>query len=233
MNDFGRHAFLISLLLHAGAILVLLLVSAFSLILKNKEEFTFEMVNLPSNPAPMVTPPPVKKEEPADLPPETTETLPEPEAESEPEPEPEPEKMSFEEFIALHGKPKPQTPRKRPVPPPARNVAGEVSQLLDDVRFETPVISTDQAVLDAWRSSVKARIDQNWRKPSLVADGGIQVVLEFTVQGDGTVRQAIVARSSGFAAMDQSALEALQQAGRLPPPPDGKTLRTRITLSLE
>jgi protein TonB len=74
----------------------------------------------------------------------------------------------------------------------------------------------------SYLSTVKQAIELVWEYPDLALRQGIQgnLVLRFTILGDGTLEKTSLIRSSGFSVLDREAVRAIQAAApfqRLPP----------------
>ena len=81
-----------------------------------------------------------------------------------------------------------------------------------------------------WGSKIRARIERNKRGPS----GGkstARVFVQFTVARDGRLLDYRITKSSGIAAYDQAALDAITRSGKFPKAPR-KLQASQIRLSL-
>ncbi|MBY5973509.1 TonB C-terminal domain-containing protein [Ferrimonas balearica] len=74
-----------------------------------------------------------------------------------------------------------------------------------------------------WGAKIRSRIERRKRFPNGMRGQTGRVVMRITVGRDGTILGASIARSSGQAAFDQAAVQAVQRAGRLPSAPNGLT----------
>lgn len=83
---------------------------------------------------------------------------------------------------------------------------------------------------NVWGSKIRARIERNKRGPS----GGkstARVFVQFTVARDGRLLDYRITKSSGIAAYDQAALDAITRSGKFPKAPR-KLQASQIRLSL-
>lgn len=83
----------------------------------------------------------------------------------------------------------------------------------------TPALSQAQrhSLMAHWGAQIMARIER--ARPRVTASG--QVTLTLTITRNGDLAGLSVARSSGDAALDQAALEAVRRVGHFPAAPDG------------
>ncbi|WP_375688609.1 cell envelope integrity protein TolA [Pseudooceanicola sp. LIPI14-2-Ac024] len=75
-----------------------------------------------------------------------------------------------------------------------------------------------QSAMSSWGAQIRARIERRKRHPG--GRGG-RVTLQLTVSSSGQITGAQVARSSGNPRLDQAAMAAVRQAGRMPAAPAG------------
>jgi TonB family protein len=85
----------------------------------------------------------------------------------------------------------------------------------------------------AWTNHLKNEIYRNWIVPQGVLFGALRghVDLEFTIERDGTLSGLRLLKSSGTAALDRSAANALIGARSLPLPSDYRPARVTIQIS--
>ncbi|MCC6007311.1 MAG: energy transducer TonB, partial [Rhodobacteraceae bacterium] len=69
-----------------------------------------------------------------------------------------------------------------------------------------------------WGSQIRARVERARRHPGT---GSGTAVVAFTLSREGALLAVQVAQSSGHAALDRAALEAVRRAAPFPPAPDG------------
>lgn len=74
-----------------------------------------------------------------------------------------------------------------------------------------------QSLMSTWGAQIRARIDRG--RPAVRGRG--VVVLRLQVRRDGALAGVGIAQSSGNAALDQAAVQAVQRAGRFPAAPEG------------
>ncbi|AOZ68710.1 hypothetical protein LPB142_04755 [Rhodobacter xanthinilyticus] len=160
--------------------------------------------------------------------PEAAPNLP-PEAEPVPKirPAPKPEKPK-------PAKPKPATAPKpaKPAPAPsapsvAQTAAGAGGGANAGVNgaAEAATLSkaAEQDLRARWGATIRARIEARKRYPSAAGRAQGRVTVALSVSRSGALGGVAVARSSGHAALDQAALEAVRRAGRFPAAPAGLT----------
>ncbi|NVK14686.1 MAG: TonB family protein [Rhodobacteraceae bacterium] len=158
-------------------------------------------------------------------------------ADTNPPPPPKPRRSEPE--------PEPQAKPQQTPPPKAnstRNVAGQAGQRAagagggaeagetGGARTATADPGREAKLRNIWGNKIRARIERRKRYPS-GARGGAQVVLRLTVARDGRLLDHRIAKSSGIAAFDQAALDAVARAGKFPPAPK-KLQASQIRLSL-
>ena len=85
----------------------------------------------------------------------------------------------------------------------------------------------------AWTNHLKNEIYRNWIVPQGVLFGALRghVDLEFTIERDGTLSGLRLLKSSGTAALDRAAANALLGARSLPLPSDYRPARVTIQIS--
>ncbi|KIC34180.1 energy transducer TonB [Leisingera sp. ANG-M7] len=142
-------------------------------------------------------------------------------------------------------KPEPQAKPQQTPPPKAnsnRNAAGQAGQRAagagggaeagqsGGARTATADPGREAKLRTVWGNKIRARIERRKRYPS-GARGRAQVVLRLTVARDGRLLDHRIAKSSGIAAFDQAALDAVARAGKFPPAPK-KLQAVQIRLSL-
>lgn len=195
------------------------------------------LVALP--PVPTAVPPKPAPEAVAEAPPE-----PEPEPEAEPEPEPQAP-------VAIGAVPQRRPDTLRPpqretprevarAPSQDRGSAAQTSNGRAEQRAagtgggavagrgNAPVQAAGPArgeidELKRWGSAIQARVSRAQTFPREARGSTGRVMVQITVGRDGSLREALIAGSSGDARFDQAALEAVKRA-RLPSAPSGLSL---------
>jgi protein TonB len=109
-------------------------------------------------------------------------------------------------------------------------VAGgsELSAALNTTK--TPDMSPDQ-----WQADMLAQLSKNKQYPDdarLRGEKGV-VFLKFAINPKGEVLTAEIAKSSGFPALDQAALDMIARASPLPPPPAAIARAVAITVPVD
>ena len=90
--------------------------------------------------------------------------------------------------------------------------------------------AADSSALDAYFSSLFARLRENHEAPDGLSDQ-LSAEVRFTLGADGSVSGVRIIRGSGNAAFDQSVLDAFSRL-RMPPRPDRKTDEVRLTFRI-
>jgi colicin import membrane protein len=147
--------------------------------------------------------------------------------------------MSYEEFVKLHGKPPPPRPSpSRTAAPGRQRTAPRI-----DTRFTTTVSGASRTAgspsgsPDAERNDVTLylanlynAIERAWDKP-----GGMELSVEVDVDiaPNGRLTNVRIAKSSGNAAYDESALAAVRSVGSAGPTPGGVTLLRTLRFNMK
>jgi protein TonB len=168
-----------------------------------------------ASPPPLTAPP-----APAPQPAAPTLKIPEPVAEApKPVAKPEPKTVPLSSFgqSTKKGSEKPPAPVPHaalPTPAPANGIAGSI---------DIPVGAAGVTALDAdfpytiYIERMKSLIGQRWLRPQV--GGGTVATVAFTIDRDGTIRDAKNEISSGNGTFDRAALRAVLEASPLPPLP--------------
>ncbi len=141
-----------------------------------------------------------------------------------------PPQLSYEEFLKSQAKP----------PPSGASVK---SHSLDPAKLrqalQSSALSQAQALtsgkgdaLGTYISQMKAVIDTVWNKPSGLK-GGIEALVEFEVDTQGTVTRYTILKRSQHDLFDASIEAAFQQGWVLPPPPAGRQVFQLLFKSLD
>lgn len=80
-------------------------------------------------------------------------------------------------------------------------------------------VSANQALVDRYRGLIAQRVESRWNRP-LAAKAGMSVTLRISILPGGEVANVNPVTSSGNAAFDASAIEAVRRASPLPVPDD-------------
>jgi len=86
-------------------------------------------------------------------------------------------------------------------------------------RAAAPRAGASSQSIAAWQSEVQARV---YAAAQSVSGESGSATLMFTVDANGRVASARIARTSGSAALDRATLSIARRIGRLPPPPNGR-----------
>ena len=159
---------------------------------------------------------------------------PPPPAETAPPPKTEPPTAPKEPPPAPKAAPRPQ-PKPQPKPAPARPAATEPAAAPKPAapkpaapkpaapKTAAPSPAGSKADDGAYRASLYARIYGAVRYPESARERGAAgvAVVSFSFDATGQVTSAVLAQSSGDAALDADAVAAVRRASPLPPPPEG------------
>lgn len=205
-----------------------------------------EVVEAPAIQAVLVAPSVVKRQEPVPAPPVAEPAPPPPVAEKFEVPEPvrEPPKIVLPKApeklppkVAEKPAPvvkKPPTPIIKSLKPSTDAMADEMAAIrrdmqqaeMDRLRREMEStatamkVSANAALVDRYRGLIAQRVESKWSRP-LSARPGMTVTLRISMLPGGEVaNDPIVLSSSGDAAFDASAIEAVRRASPLPVPDD-------------
>lgn len=80
-------------------------------------------------------------------------------------------------------------------------------------------VSANQALVASYIGKIKSRVETKWNRP-LSARAGMSTLLRISLLPGGEVGNVVVATTSGNAAFDASAVEAVRRASPLPVPDD-------------
>jgi len=97
-------------------------------------------------------------------------------------------------------------------------------------------LNTEQFKFHSYYINLKRKIELVWEYPYLARESGLQgrLLMRFVINRDGSLAEAKVLRSSGFALLDQEALRAVHDAAPFPPlPARMKTDRLVINATFE
>jgi TonB family protein len=257
MQGKTKQGFVLSILLHAGVIVGMVLFTLFKPREKPKE-MVFELVAssgaapmeaieetvrdfsspTPPIPVPPRVEPPPPKPKPPEVKPKPVETKPKPVSKPPPKPvetKPKPPPMTLEEFRKAHPeKQKPKTPAPpKPVKPP-RVDTRFVPNLRDtvvNVDSLSGLSQIQQSELQNYIARLREALKLCWAKP---ASGGMSLAteVEFTIVPAGTFARIRVSRGSGNGEFDASVLEAFDSLGRAGNTPEGKPLNLRLTFKI-
>lgn len=94
---------------------------------------------------------------------------------------------------------------------------------------------TETATLERWQRKIVVHLNKFKRYPSEARRGRIEgdVTVSFAVDGYGRIVSSAIVASSGTASLDKAAIETLERAGILPPPPmelSGKTIELSLPI---
>ncbi len=182
-----------------------------------------------------------EKAAPAPLPPQPEPTPPEPKKEK-PQPRPKPVKKNRP---AVKRKP-PEKPKPKAEPVPAPDAPAPPSSVADASAKPSPGKKAlgeprpvSKSCISGYAGKIHSRIARAKRYPHSARAAGEEgtVKVKFTVGPTGSVSGIRVAKSSGFASLDQAAIDAVSRAAPFPPLPacvgrDSLTLRLSVSFHL-
>ena len=97
--------------------------------------------------------------------------------------------------------------------------------------------ASEQVVGDEYATAIHNAIQKNWNAPSgLLNDAQLAALsaeVRVHIDGDGTLKNASIAKSSGNDLFDDSCVQAVRATGRVPPPPPAERARYRRGTLLE
>jgi len=97
----------------------------------------------------------------------------------------------------------------------------EALRAQENQRMDNASSSADQDVVNQYIGAIQEQIQRTWSRPPS-ARKGMQVTLKIRLIPGGEVVSVSILESSGNAAFDRSAEQAVNRAGKLPVPPDAK-----------
>lgn len=205
----------------------------------------------PEPPRVETAPPPEAEREPAPQPEAEPEARPDPEPKPEPKPEPVPVAKPATRADAKPAPrpdtPRPATPRpdtSRPDTPRASDAPpqGQAAARASDGQAGSRAAGTGggtvagdagtasaatlapgraQDLRAQWGATIRARIERRKTYPAAAGRAAGAVTVRLSVTRAGALAGVSVANSSGHAALDQAAVQAVQRAGKFPPAPKG------------
>lgn len=222
----SRQAFAVSLGLHLALVLGLALFASPSRLPELPKSIEATLMSLPTAPLPAPTAPiqpeptpaePISEPEPAPTPPPKPEPAPKPKPKPKPEPtpkpkpaEPDPELVKERERLERAAQ-----ARQQAIAQALRDEADAMAkQATTDARARQLASQVNQFTL-----AINQKIKNEWKRPINV-DGKLETVMTITVLPGGEVRSVLIKQSSGNAAFDASAEEAVRRASPLPVPAD-------------
>ena len=92
---------------------------------------------------------------------------------------------------------------------------------------------TGSGLMSVYGDIIKQIIKKNWRYPAFGVETNVAVVLEINIDQQGKITGARVAQTSGKPDFDDSALRAVHETEKLPPPRTRSLDTLRITFNLQ
>lgn len=189
----------------------------------------------PPRPEPVVEEEPLPEPEVVEPEPEP-EPLPEPPPPEEPEPEVSPDlpmPMTLSPRLQRQREETPPTPRPQQQPRPQPQAQPQPQQQQPRQQQSAPSAPASTVSPQQWQQQVLTRIEarKNYPRASQAAGEEGVVVVSFTVSASGQIGSVGVARSSGFPALDQAAVQTARSAAPFPAPPAGVAGQT-VTVPL-
>lgn len=98
---------------------------------------------------------------------------------------------------------------------------------------QTASAEPSSSQVNRWESSVLRHLGQRRKYPADARSRGEEgrVIVRFTIDAAGNVQSASIAGSSGFATLDQAALDLVYASSPVPRPPEGLP-RSRLTIGM-
>jgi len=246
IRSYERQAFLMSLVIHAGAIAFLLLMILVQSLRKETREHVFELVELPQTTASeptarqssMEPEPTLERELPELKPlvePPPRRPVPVREPQPRPEPDPEPEIITADQFRREFGEPERRT---RPVPRPQLEVPRiDTSRLQEEL--QSMVVSTsrqnvsamssaNQDALNSYISALRSRINTVWEKPPGYSGDTREVVVVFHVGPDGRITRVRLESGNAGDPFARSVLQAFDRVTPVGPTPERQAYTFRM-----
>lgn len=205
----------------------------------------------PPIPEPMPEPPEVVEPPPEEaVEPEEVEPVLQPEPQPEPEPVEPPDPnlplpVTMSQRVAEVRAETPPTkftpPQPRRTPPPKQQASSQTSAPKPAAQQaqqaaapqQAPTAPPSSSQVNRWESSVFRHLGQRRKFPPDARARGEkgEVVVQFTIDASGRVLSVSIARSSGFASLDQAARDLVLGASPVPAPPAGIE-RSRLTVGM-
>lgn len=257
MDRIPKNGFVVSVILHLGAVLALIVFTFF----KPPEKpapTVFELVSAPPPSAGMPQPvepvaferptqplpPPIKRPEPPPPKPPEPKPIPKPVPKPPPvekvvpipkPPEPPPQ-LSYEQFLQQHGPPKtrqplPTNPKPVAVPRIDTKFSANLQESVINLQALEALTGAEQSALDRYIARLREALRRNWEKPSGVGSS-ISAEVEFNVSSNGRLTNVRITRSSGNRTFDQTVREAFERLGSAGATPNGKPQELRITFRM-
>jgi len=190
---------------------------------------TFELVSLPTPPAPQnkVPTPPT----PVEPPPTPTPPTPAPQPTPAPTPTPKPPTPKPTPPTPTPEPPKP-TPKQETVSKPVEEDLSELASLMNALPTPPAQISAPgDFKFNPYLNAVKNKIEMNWRPG--IEDTRLATVVSFVILSDGSVQNITVTGKSGNDMIDKLARDAVERSApftKLPPSFEGDRVEINITL---
>lgn len=245
MNFRKNQSFWTSCILHVVVLLGLFLATIIEAFKPKEPEHVFVMVEPPSenmapSPQPQDTPQPnldidlpepleiPDLPEPVEAPPAPTPPKPSPPKPAPPTPVPaKPKVLSYEDFIAQQGQPKPRirTEEPRTQTPTAPQInQNDIQKRLKDAlknqtRPETQLSQQDMSELLRYNEMLSARLNRAWGKPAGLSGVRLEVSVIFDVSASGQISNIRLNPSSGNQTFDQSVIAAFKKVANAGPTP--------------
>ncbi len=156
-------------------------------------------------------------------------------------------------------KKKPSQPEKSKPPPPTKEevlsralgdiekgmgqeedaeqvVARELASLKQELSRQQPSGSSGRGkfhIGELYGRIVEQKIKENWRYPQLGQGSNLSAEAKIQVDSSGEIAQFSLQRQSGRSDFDSSVLRAIEETGKLPPPPSKEIRTITITFNLQ
>jgi len=156
-------------------------------------------------------------------------------------------------------KKKPSKPEKSPPPPPTKEevlsqalgdiekgmdnqedaeqvVARELASLKKELSRQQPAGSSGRGAYhigELYGRIVEQKVKESWRYPQMGQGSNLSAEVRIQVDSSGEITQFSLQRRSGRSDFDNSVLRAVEETGKLPPPPSREIRTITITFNLQ
>jgi colicin import membrane protein len=155
---------------------------------------------------------------------------------------PDAARMTYEQYVKVHGKPSASRSATagppRPIATPRINTRGIAEGVLGgSTRSKgggggTAMTAAAHSALEAYISRLVAALRQNHEKPPGLSDL-LSADVEFFIAADGSISRIRIVHSSGNAAFDESCIAAFRRVGSIGSKPDGKSDTWVLTFQMK
>jgi colicin import membrane protein len=115
-------------------------------------------------------------------------------------------------------------------------VAKELASLKKELSRQQPAGSSGQGtyhIEELYGRIVEQKIKESWRYPQMGQGSNLSAEISIRVDSSGEITQFSLQRRSGRSDFDNSVLRAVEETGKLPPPPSREIRAITITFNLQ